>query len=313
MQLFTIVPLAACGEDPPVFFLPSGDPTDGSSDAGSDPRDVGEPDLVVRDIGEDADAEVEKDLDTSDEPEEDADVELDADTDVAEDLETPDAEVGEDADVQLDADVEPDADIEPDASPDVEPDVVPDAEPDAIPDVEPDAIPDADPGCTSIGDLRVTPLGFVDATLCDVVITYVSPFGFFVQEPRRTGPAINIFEDAGGWLNPEAFAPGDVVSMPVSETGEVRGMEQVIAHGRVTIDRGVVDVETLVQDLTATRTLPSEANESELGRITDAEVTDISGRDLIVRYAGLDAEARVEVVRRRRSSGVPLPRCGNHA
>ena len=331
MRLFLIILLAllttACGEDPPIFFAPAPDtaPTDtdgdsNASDVSDDMRgdvavdvssDLGEDADVGRDadatedalpdsvgdVGEDATVDTEPDVGPDAEP----DLIEDAGRDAVEDIE-PDVipDVAPDVFPDIEPDVAPDLipDVAPDVIPDVAPDVIPDVEPDLIPDVEPDLIPDVepdlDPGCTSVATLRAAPLGVVDARLCDVVVTYVSPFGFFVQEQRRTGPAINVFEDAGGWSNPDGLAPGDVVSFDVFETGEFRGMEQVVLRGAVAVERGAFDVESLVQDLSASGTRASEAVESELVRVVDAEVTSVSGRDVGLRYSGIDAELRVD-------------------
>lgn len=289
VQLLTLVALlAACGDEAPLFYYPFGDTAPDIVEGDALESDTTE-DAVESDSGDDIGA-----LDATEDPASDtvSDVEPDANRDAQPDV-TPDADPDTESDTE--PDTEPDVlpDTEPDAEPDVVPDVLPDIAPDAEPDADPDVVPDVPSGCTPIAEIRASTLGFVEGRFCDVVVTYVSPFGFFVQEQRRTGPAINIFEAAIDWTNPEGIEVGDVLTFDVHETDEFRGMQQVIARSSSFRASRGFDVDSLTQSLSTSGALPAESNESERVSIDDGLVSSILGRDLMVEYGGVEALLRV--------------------
>ncbi|MFT6400153.1 MAG: putative small lipoprotein YifL [Bradymonadia bacterium] len=276
--LAVVALLAGCGDDAPLFYYPLADASTDAAPSDAAGEDVAEPD-TAGDVGDPPDAN-----DAGEDPVEDTlpDTEPDTGEDVEEDAEA-------DTSLEVSPDADPDSDAGPDVSSDTEPDIEPDLEPDTTADVEPD-LPF---GCTSIAEVRTSPLGFVEGTLCNVVVTYVSPFGFFVQERNRTGPAIHVLEAVVGWTNPEGIEVGDALTFDASELGEFRGMEQIIARSSAIREARGFNVDSITQSLDVTGTLPSESNEAERVSIDGGLITAIVGRDLTVEYGGVEAILRV--------------------
>lgn len=267
-QLIVLVAmLAGCGDEVPVFYYASADTAAGDASG----EDAAESDTL--------DDTAQPDTDDAEE------VGLDGISDVAPDT-APDAE----------PDTTPDT--SPDAAPDATPDTAPDAEPDVAPDVirdtEPDAEFDVPDDCTPVAAVRAGSLGLIEGTFCEVVVTYISPFGFFVQEQSLTGPAINVFEDAAGWANPEGIEVGDVLTFDVYQLGEYRGMEQITSRSPAILERRGYGLGLITQTLDdGAGVPPSESNESELVTISDGRITAILGRDLTVEYGGIETTLRV--------------------
>jgi hypothetical protein len=121
--------------------------------------------------------------------------------------------------------------------------------------------------------------GPVAETLCEALVTYVYPNGFFLQA-GPTGPAIGFYE--GTSWTPDV-AVGDRLTVRVTELGSFHGTKQVAAHEPVTIVSRANPVDGLIQDLSA-GVAPAEDLESELVRVTDATVTAVAGRDVTISY-----------------------------
>lgn len=84
------------------------------------------------------------------------------------------------------------------------------------------------PTCATIAELKATPEGPVDLTLCGVTVTYVFGAGYFVQQ-GPAGPATLVFVGTGNWTYTPPVA-GDVLDIPVTEYGSFSGQQEITGH-----------------------------------------------------------------------------------
>jgi hypothetical protein len=135
---------------------------------------------------------------------------------------------------------------------------------------------------STIAELRTEATGAnkkaVNLKVCDVVVTYVYPAGYFIQDNSATGPAIQVFE-TNAWT-PDV-AVGDVIDLHVKEVTSFNNQEEVTKHETVEVKSQGFDVSTIVQNLTVA---PSEDLESELVKITGAKVATLAGADGTIDY-----------------------------
>ena len=138
-----------------------------------------------------------------------------------------------------------------------------------------------DPCNGTIADLRTEATGATDKAVnlevCDVVVTYVTNNGYFIQKDA-TGPAIQVYE-GGQWT--ADVAVGDVIDMRVTEVTNFNGQEEVSGHEAVVVKSQGFDVSTLVQALTVP---PSEDYESEMVKITEGAIVTLNGNDGTINY-----------------------------
>ena len=184
------------------------------------------------------------------------------------------------------------ADSSAEAEADVEPDEAGGADADADVEEDADSSAEADDGgatCQTIGAVRAMADGDVSVLLCRVLVTYVTPLGWFVAE-APAGPAIEIFE--GSTWTPDV-AVGDEVTIPVASLSTFHGTKEVYTHGAVTIHTSGASIDAYIDDVSAGRAL-GEDDESELVRVTDGVVDAIAGLDVTVTY-GSSAGAALRV------------------
>jgi len=143
--------------------------------------------------------------------------------------------------------------------------------------------------CDTIAIVRETPDGSVDLTLCHVFVTYIGHNGYFLQVDT-SGPAIQVYE--GNTWTPDVSV-GDEITMHITSLTTFHGNKEINAHDPVIIHSSGNDVSTLIQDLSS-GILPSEDLEAELIRVTGAEVTSISGPDLLISY-GIATDVNMRV------------------
>ncbi|MBI5501123.1 MAG: lamin tail domain-containing protein [Deltaproteobacteria bacterium] len=133
--------------------------------------------------------------------------------------------------------------------------------------------------CETIGVVRAMTDGDVAVLLCRVLVTYVFPQGWFVQE-AAAGPAIEIFE--GSAWTPDV-AVGDEVTIPVTSLSTYHGTKTVYAHDVVTVHSSGNSIASYIEDVSAGTPL-GEDNECEPVRITDGIVDAVAGLDVTVTY-----------------------------
>ncbi len=147
----------------------------------------------------------------------------------------------------------------------------------------PDATSDSGgPDCDTIAQLRALPEGDVELEICDVVVTWVTSSGFFLQTKRAEGPAVFSYE-GDGWDNPDGLVSGDTVTIPVTEFGSFRGTQQIVAHGAIVVTATGYPAQTLFQNLSS-GIAPSEELESEVVEIRSGVVRSVDGENLLVDY-----------------------------
>ncbi len=138
-----------------------------------------------------------------------------------------------------------------------------------------------DPCNGTIAALRTEATGATDKAVnlevCDVVVTYVTNNGYFIQKDA-TGPAIQVYEGSQWTAD---VAVGDVIDVRVTEVTSFNGQEEVTGHEAVVVKSQGFDVSTLVQDLTVA---PSEDFESELVKITEGTIVTLNGNDGTISY-----------------------------
>ena len=133
----------------------------------------------------------------------------------------------------------------------------------------------------TIADLRTEATGATDKAVnlevCDVVVTYVTGNGYFIQKDA-TGPAIQIYE-GNQWT--ADVAVGDVIDMRVTEVTSFNGQEEVSGHEAVVVKSQASDISGLIQALTVA---PSEDYESELVKITGGTIVTLNNNDGTISY-----------------------------
>ena len=177
-------------------------------------------------------------------------------------------------------------DVPVDAAGDATPEAIadttaPDAaepEPDATPDT---ATPDVVGPCPAEGDiatLKACPQGDLEPAflLKDVVVTYGYDAGFFVQDDSG---AILVYAGNADWELPDV---GRVIDLPVERLSDWDGTAEV-ARAAAPVVKGQEDAAALALDLSA-GTVPGEALESRLVRVTGATVVAGDGTDWVLRY-----------------------------
>jgi hypothetical protein len=145
--------------------------------------------------------------------------------------------------------------------------------------------------CSPIEDVRAAN-GSVEMQVCNVVVTYATDVGFFLQEGVAIGPAIYVHEGEA-----PTVTAGDVIQMLVTEVGQAHNFEQIVAHGPITQVGHMhpANFNTLYESLNSSTIPPNEDRESELVRITNATVAAIAGSSLMVNYGSV-ADTPVIVV-----------------
>jgi hypothetical protein len=138
-----------------------------------------------------------------------------------------------------------------------------------------------DPCNGTIADLRTEATGAsnkaVNLEVCDVVVTYVSGNGYFIQKDA-TGPAIQVYEGSQWTAD---VAVGDVIDMRVTQVTSFNGQEEVSDHEAVVVKSQASDISGLIQALTVP---PSEDYESELVKITGGTIVTLNGNDGTISY-----------------------------
>ena len=132
-------------------------------------------------------------------------------------------------------------------------------------------------GCSTIAEIRATPDGETDLTLCHVYVTYAFGFGYFLQSSQQ-GPGIRVYE-GNGW-EPDVRV-GDLITIRVTEMTTWRDNREIVAHDDVIVETWGHNINPLVQRLTVA---PGEDFADEIVLVSGALIDNISSRNVTISY-----------------------------